>query len=130
MTTINTKLNEEITTLFGFEYAGQFDTAKYSIEELDLSVRSYNCLIRAGIKLQELIQMTEEEISKIRNMGKKSAAEVYAKTEAVRNLALGKKNVYFYKDDITNNYAWLHNGIIEHLDLDDFDDYDDYDDYE
>ncbi len=47
------------------------------IEELELSMRSFNCLKRAGINtVGELIQKTEEEISKVRNMGKKSLEEV------------------------------------------------------
>lgn len=51
-----------------------------TIEELDLSVRSYNCLKRAGINtVQELTQKTEADMMKIRNLGKKSLAEVKAK---------------------------------------------------
>jgi DNA-directed RNA polymerase subunit alpha len=47
------------------------------IEELELSMRSFNCLKRAGINaVGELIQKTEQEISKVRNMGKKSLEEV------------------------------------------------------
>ena len=47
------------------------------IEELDLSVRSYNCLKRAGINtIYELIQKTEEDMMKVRNLGKKSLEEV------------------------------------------------------
>ena len=48
-----------------------------TIEELDLSVRSYNCLKRAGIQtVLELTQVTEEEMMKVRNLGKKSLKEV------------------------------------------------------
>ena len=44
-----------------------------TIEELDLSVRSYNCLKRAGINtVQELIQRNEDEMMKVRNLGRKS----------------------------------------------------------
>ena len=47
---------------------------------LDLSVRSYNCLKRAGIHTaQELSNKTEEEMMKVRNMGRKSLEEVVAK---------------------------------------------------
>jgi len=47
------------------------------IEELDLSVRSYNCLKRAAIStVAELTQKTEEEMMKVRNLGKKSLKEV------------------------------------------------------
>lgn len=47
------------------------------IEDLDLSVRSYNCLKRAGIQtVEELTQKTEDEMMKVRNLGKKSLKEV------------------------------------------------------
>jgi len=47
------------------------------IEDLDLSVRSYNCLKRAGIQtVEELTQKTEEEMMHVRNLGKKSLKEV------------------------------------------------------
>jgi DNA-directed RNA polymerase subunit alpha len=50
------------------------------IEELDLSVRSYNCLKRAGINtVEELTQRTEEDMMKVRNLGKKSLEEVNQK---------------------------------------------------
>lgn len=50
------------------------------IEELDLSVRSYNCLKRAGINtVEDLIQRNEEEMMKVRNLGKKSLEEVVKK---------------------------------------------------
>ncbi len=52
------------------------------IEDLDLSVRSYNCLKRAGINtVQELTQKTEEDMMKVRNLGKKSLKEVKQKLE-------------------------------------------------
>ncbi len=51
-----------------------------SIEELDLSVRSYNCLKRANIlTVQELTLKTEEDMMKVRNLGKKSLKEVREK---------------------------------------------------
>lgn len=47
------------------------------IEDLDLSVRSYNCLKRAGIQtVDELTQKTEDEMMRVRNLGKKSLKEV------------------------------------------------------
>ena len=50
------------------------------IEELELSVRSYNCLKRAGIAtVAELTQKTEDEMMKVRNLGKKSLKEVKEK---------------------------------------------------
>ena len=52
------------------------------IEDLDLSVRSYNCLKRAGIQtVEELTQKTEEEMMRVRNLGKKSLKEVKDKLE-------------------------------------------------
>ncbi|KYO63904.1 DNA-directed RNA polymerase subunit alpha [Thermovenabulum gondwanense] len=60
------------------------------IEELDLSVRSYNCLKRAGINtIGELIQKTPEDMMKVRNLGKKSLEEVEEKLAAL-NLSLKK----------------------------------------
>ena len=51
-----------------------------SIEELDLSVRSYNCLKRAGINtVEDLANKTEEDMMKVRNLGKKSLEEVLHK---------------------------------------------------
>jgi DNA-directed RNA polymerase subunit alpha len=53
-----------------------------TIEELDLSVRSYNCLKRAGINtVQELANKTEEDMMKVRNLGRKSLEEVKNKLE-------------------------------------------------
>jgi DNA-directed RNA polymerase subunit alpha len=50
------------------------------IEELELSVRSYNCLKRAAINsVEDLVQRTEEDMIKVRNLGKKSLEEVDAK---------------------------------------------------
>ena len=51
-----------------------------TIEELDLSVRSYNCLKRAGINtVEELANKSEDDMMKVRNLGKKSLDEVNAK---------------------------------------------------
>lgn len=53
-----------------------------TIEELDLSVRSYNCLKRANINtVEELSNKTEEDMMKVRNLGKKSLEEVIAKLD-------------------------------------------------
>ena len=61
------------------------------IEDLVLSVRSYNCLKRAGIEtIGELTAKTEEDMIKVRNLGRKSLKEIKEKLE---NLDLGfKKN--------------------------------------
>lgn len=51
-----------------------------TIDELDLSVRSFNCLKRAGINtVEDLLLLTEERLMKIRNMGKKSLDEIEKK---------------------------------------------------
>lgn len=55
-----------------------------TIEELDLSVRSYNCLKRAGINtVEDLISRTEEDMMKVRNLGRKSLEEVLQKLHAL-----------------------------------------------
>ena len=48
-----------------------------NIEDIDLSVRSYNCLKRAGIHtLEDIIQKTEDDMIKIRNLGRKNLEEI------------------------------------------------------
>ena len=60
------------------------------IEDLDLSVRSYNCLKRAGIQtVEELTQRTEDEMMRVRNLGKKSLKEVKDK---IHDLGLSFKS--------------------------------------
>ena len=55
----------------------------FAIEELDLSVRSYNCLKRAGIQtVLELTEKTEEDMMKVKNLGKKSLKEIKEKLAA------------------------------------------------
>ena len=55
-------------------------TLEMTIEELDLSVRSFNCLKRAGINtVEDLTNKTEEEMMKVRNLGRKSLEEVFQK---------------------------------------------------
>jgi DNA-directed RNA polymerase subunit alpha len=55
-------------------------TMEMTIEDLELSVRSYNCLKRAGINtVAELVQKTEEDMMKVRNLGRKSLDEVKKK---------------------------------------------------
>ena len=61
-----------------------------TIEELDLSVRSYNCLKRAGINtVHDMTEKTEPEMMKVRNLGRKSLEEVKVK---LADLGLGLKN--------------------------------------
>jgi DNA-directed RNA polymerase subunit alpha len=53
-----------------------------SIDELDLSVRSYNCLKRANINtIGELVKHSTEDLMKVRNLGKKSLEEIVSKLE-------------------------------------------------
>jgi DNA-directed RNA polymerase subunit alpha len=60
------------------------------IEELDFSVRAYNCLKRAGVHtLQDLVNKSDAEVMKIRNLGKKSLKEVLDK---VKELDLNLKD--------------------------------------
>ncbi len=54
-----------------------------TIDELDLSVRSFNCLKRAGINtVEDLINKSEEDMLKVRNLGRKSLEEVIAKLDS------------------------------------------------
>ena len=59
---------------------GKEKVLEMTIEELDLSVRSFNCLKRAGINtVEDLIAKTEEDMMKVRNLGRKSLEEVINK---------------------------------------------------
>ena len=54
-----------------------------AIEDMDLSVRSYNCLKRANIHtVEDLTRKTEDEMLKVRNLGRKSLDEVIQKLES------------------------------------------------
>lgn len=65
-------------------------TMEMNIDELELSVRSYNCLKRAGINtVQELCNKTPDDMMKVRNLGRKSLEEVLAKLKEM-NLSLRK----------------------------------------
>ena len=62
-----------------------------SIEELELSVRPLNCLKRAGIfTVEDLIKKSEDDMLKVRNLGRKSLDEVIKKLESM-GLALASK---------------------------------------
>ena len=55
-----------------------------SIDELELSVRSYNCLKRAGINtVEDLCLKTMDDLMKVRNMGRKSLDEILNKLESM-----------------------------------------------
>jgi DNA-directed RNA polymerase subunit alpha len=63
-----------------------------TIEELDMSVRSVNCLKRAGIDtVEDLTNRTEEDMIKVRNLGKKSLEEVIQKLQSL-GLSLRKSD--------------------------------------
>ena len=63
---------------------GKEKILEMTIEELDLSVRSFNCLKRAGINtVEDLINKSEEEMMKVRNLGKKSFDEVKEKLQSL-----------------------------------------------
>ena len=63
---------------------GKEKVLEMTIEELDLSVRSFNCLKRAGINtVEDLINKSEEDMMKVRNLGRKSLDEVVAKLQSL-----------------------------------------------
>lgn len=63
---------------------GKEKALEMTIEELDLSVRSFNCLKRAGINtVEDLTNKTEDEMMKVRNLGRKSLEEVIAKLDSL-----------------------------------------------
>ena len=88
--TLFVSLTDQVTTI---SFTDQEEDTKgkvleMTIEELDLSVRAYNCLKRAGINtVAELVQRNQEDMMKVRNLGRKSLEEVEQKLEAL-NLSL------------------------------------------
>ena len=88
--TLIVSLTDQVTTIsFTDQEADNKDKAlEMTIEELDLSVRAYNCLKRAGINtVAELVQRNQEDMMKVRNLGRKSLEEGEQKLEAL-NLSL------------------------------------------
>ena len=80
---------EEVSIMVEKEEDQKGKALEMSIEELELSVRSFNCLKRASINtVEELTQKTEDDMMKVRNLGKKSLDEVKHKLE---ELGLGLK---------------------------------------
>ena len=64
--------------------SGKEKVLEMTIEELDLSVRSFNCLKRAGINtVEDLINKSEEDMMKVRNLGRKSLEEVMQKLQSL-----------------------------------------------
>ncbi|MBQ9715392.1 MAG: DNA-directed RNA polymerase subunit alpha [Clostridia bacterium] len=77
------ELGKNIDILKSREEDKQQKVLDMSIDEMDLSVRSQNCLNRAGIKtVADLIQRTEEDMLKVRNLGRKSLDEVLGKIKS------------------------------------------------
>ena len=63
---------------------GKEKILEMTIEDLDLSVRSFNCLKRAGINtVEDLINKSEEDMMKVRNLGRKSLEEVVQKLNSL-----------------------------------------------
>ena len=66
------------------EDSGKEKTLEMTIEELDLSVRAFNCLKRAGVNtVGDLVSKSPEEMMKVRNLGRKSLEEVIAKLQSL-----------------------------------------------
>jgi len=87
-------INEDVLNMEGVMNSANAEApnkgTQMMIEDLDLSVRSYNCLKRAGIQtVEELTQKTEDEMMRVRNLGKKSLKEVKDK---LIELGLGFKS--------------------------------------
>ena len=94
-------------------------TKEKRIEELDLSIRSQNCLKRAGIyTLGELAQKTEEEMMRIRNLGRKSLKEIMQK---LRENGIELKHSYDFDDEEENSEEEydLSSVILDSEELDD-----------
>ena len=89
---IDTEVNGMESLMKEFSNDGNARKINMTIEDLDLTVRSYNCLKRAGIStVQELTEKTEDEMSRVRNLGKKSLKEVKEKL-AELNLTFAHNN--------------------------------------
>ena len=74
----------EETSIFASEDVQDDSELDKQVEDLDLSVRSYNCLKRAGIhSVRQLVDFSENDLLNIRNFGVKSIEEVKEKLEAM-----------------------------------------------
>ncbi len=84
LTQIDTEVSAMDSLMKDSVNEGNAKKVNMSIDDLDLTVRSYNCLKRAGIStVEELTQKTEEEMARVRNLGKKSLKEVKEKLQAL-----------------------------------------------
>ena len=87
------------------------------IEELDLSVRAYNCIKRAGINtLSDLVNKTEEEYMKVRNLGKKAYDEIIEKIKSL-GLSLDEKSKIFTNRFTTIKIKYNNNSMIYKTEL-------------
>lgn len=79
-----TETTDDVEIMVEKEEEAKDRLLEMTIEELDLSVRSYNCLKRAGINtVEDLTKKTEEDMMKVRNLGRKSLEEVQQKMAAL-----------------------------------------------
>ena len=85
---------QQVDVMVEKENDAQEKVLEMNIDELELSVRSYNCLKRAGINtVAELINRTPEDMMKVRNLGRKSLEEVLAKLKELElSLSPGEDN--------------------------------------
>ena len=80
LTEVDNDVNELDSLMKDYVNEGNSKKVNMSIDDLDLTVRSYNCLKRAGINtVEELTNKTPDEMMKVRNLGRKSLEEVLAK---------------------------------------------------
>ncbi len=75
---------DDAKKVMGKDDKGKEKILEMTIEDLDLSVRSFNCLKRAGINtVEDLINKSEEDMMKVRNLGRKSLEEVVQKLNSL-----------------------------------------------
>ena len=80
----NDEAVSEAVSIFAPEGAGKNNELEKMVEDLDLSVRSYNCLKRAGIhSVRQLVEFSENDLLNIRNFGAKSIEEVKDKLQSM-----------------------------------------------
>jgi hypothetical protein len=81
------------------------DIINLTIVELDLSVRSYNCLTRAGINtVKDIIEKSEEDLMRVRNLGKRSYDEVIEKLQSLGIVIVDEHFVYENLDVNSESY--------------------------
>ena len=97
MESINTAIKELVDDEIDFdEYDSYYEEDVDSIDRLDFSIRTNNALKRAGITtISELKNKTEEDLMKVRNLGKKSLKEIKDKVNLVGSNNIDANNVWF-----------------------------------